>query len=92
MLETCLTRHARDRITARSVPAGVIDIILAYGESCPGRDGARKYALSGDSLHQIRRVFGREITKAFGRYRTAYVVEAEGRIITVAYGRQPLFS
>jgi hypothetical protein len=92
MLETCLTRHARNRITARSVPAGVIDIILTYGESRRGRDGARKHALSGDSLRQIRQVFGREIAKAFGNYRTAYVVEAEGRIITVAYSRQPLFS
>ncbi|MAS44463.1 MAG: hypothetical protein CML46_11040 [Rhodobacteraceae bacterium] len=42
---TRLTKHARDRSTARDIPQGVIDLILAYGISSPARDGARRHAL-----------------------------------------------
>lgn len=86
-----LTKHAHDRATARAIPPGVIDIILAYGESRPSRDGTLKHGLSGSSMRKIRRVYGREIAKALTAFRDAYVVETEGGVITVAYSRQPLF-
>jgi len=86
-----LTKHALDRSTARSIPLGVIDLIVAYGESCPARDGGRKYGLSKDSIREIKHDFGREIAKTLQPYRKAYVVMCEGWVVTVAYARQPHF-
>ena len=85
------TKHARDRSTARNIPGGVVDVVLRYGASVSARDGARKYAFSRESMRAIRKEFGREIAKAFETYRDVYVVEVNGKIITVAHARRALF-
>jgi hypothetical protein len=71
----------------------IADIILEYGESRDAGDGARKYALTKQSMGELRRRAGRELAKAIDTYRNrnAYVVARAGRIITVAYSRVPLF-
>ena len=88
---TRLTKHARDRSTARDIPQGVIDLILAYGISSPARDGARRHALDKQALREIRRDFGREIAKAVAPFRTAYVIAADAQVITVARAARPIF-
>jgi hypothetical protein len=94
MLDTYdFTRHARDRSTARAIPPMVAEIILEYGQSCDAGHGARKYALTRDSMRNLRRRAGPELTKALERYRTlnAYVVATAGQVITCAYAPKPLF-
>ena len=85
-----MTKHAAQRASQRLIPEGVIDIILDFGESLRARDDARKYALSTASMRSIRSMFGRELSKAFQRYQTAYVVVVDEKIVTVAYARSPL--
>lgn len=92
MLQASLTHHAQDRSAARAIPVGVIDLILAYGESRSARDGARKHAFSGESLRRIRRDYGCEVAKALAAFRSAYVVEIDGKTITAAFARNPLFA
>jgi hypothetical protein len=88
-----LTRHARDRSTERTIPPFVADAIITYGRSMEAGDGARKYALTKDSMRELRRIAGHSITKILGTYRSrnAYVVVAGSRIITVAFASRPLF-
>lgn len=85
------TRHANERSTARNISPMIAEIILEFGESRASGDGTRKYALTKQSMGQLRKSAGRELAKAIGQYRNAYVVAKAGLIITVAYSRAPLF-
>lgn len=88
------TRHARERSTARDIPPMIAETIVAYGCSRDAGGGTRKYALTKDSMRELRRVAGRPMTNAIASYqrRNAYViVGSAGRIITVAYANHPLF-
>jgi hypothetical protein len=84
------TRHANERSTARNISPMIAEIILEYGESRDAGDGALKYALTKQSMGELRKRAGRELAKAIAQYRNAYVVARAGRIITVAYSRVPL--
>ena len=81
-----VTRHARERSSARVIPPMIAEIIIEYGESTEAGDGARKYALTKRSMCELRHVAGRELAKAINPYRNrnAYVVANGGRIITIA--------
>jgi hypothetical protein len=88
------TRHAHDRSSARVISPMIAEIIIEYGESKDAGDGARKYALTKQSMCELRHIAGRELTKAinFYRNRNAYVVAVGGRIVTVAYSHAPIFN
>jgi hypothetical protein len=88
------TRHAKDRSGVRAIPEMIAEIIIEYGESRDAGDGARKYALTKESMSLLRRRAGRELANAISLYRNrnAYVVACGGRIITVAYSNHPLFN
>lgn len=86
-----LTRHARHRAEQRAIPHSVIGLIVEYGESQDVGDGAQKYALSKTGMRHLRRDLGPEVPKNLERYRKAYVVAAEGSIVTVAFARRRLF-
>lgn len=86
-----LTRHARHRAEQRKVPAPVIGLILDYGDCRDAGEGAQKFALSKKSLRTLRRELGDRLPGSLERFRKAYVVAAEGRVITVAFSRRPLF-
>ncbi|MYZ48345.1 hypothetical protein [Propylenella binzhouense] len=88
-----LTQHARERSTARTFPPLIAETIIAFGRSVDGGDGTRKYALTKESMRELRRFGGRTITNALAPYhrRNAYVVEAASSIITVAFASKPLF-
>jgi hypothetical protein len=87
------TRHARERSTARAIPPMIAEMIIEFGQSRDAGDGARKYALTKESMRELRRVAGRAIANAVAPYRhqNAYVVAAGGRIITVAYASNSRF-
>ena len=89
-----LTRHARERSTGRGIPPMIVEFILEFGKSRDAGDGARKFALTSESMREIRRFGGREIAKAVAPYRNrnAYVVAENQRIITVAYASRPIFN
>lgn len=86
-----LTRHARHRAEQRAIPQPVIRLIMDYGECQDTGDGAKKFALSKSGMRDLRRDLGPEAPKNLKRYRKAYVVAAEGNIITVAFTQRPLF-
>lgn len=85
------TRHARHRAEQRAVPGPVIGLILDYGECRDAGEGARKFALSKASLRALRRDLGVRVPGDLERFRKAYVVALQGRIVTVAFSRRPLF-
>lgn len=86
-----LTRHARHRAEQRAIPHPVIGLIVEYGESQDAGGGAQKYALSKSGMRDLRRDLGPAAPKNLERYRKAYVVTAEGKIVTVAFTQRPLF-
>jgi hypothetical protein len=82
-----LTRHARERSAGRAIPPMIAEMIVDFGQSRDAGNGACKYALTRESMRELRRLAGREIVKALDPYRNrnAYVIAAGGTIITVAY-------
>lgn len=88
-----LTRHARERSTARDIPPLIAETIIAFGQSRDAGDGTRKYALSKESMRELRRVAGRAMTNAIAPYRNrnAYVLVSGENIVTVAFASRPLF-
>lgn len=86
-----LTIHARQRAAERAISISVVKMILEYGESRKARDGARKYALSKTSLRKLREDFGVNVSSSLNKFRKAYVVSSNDRIITVAFSQRPLF-
>lgn len=88
------TRHAKDRSGARAIPEMVAEIIIEYGKSRDAGDGARKYALTKESMSLLRRRAGRDLANTINLYRNrnAYVVACGDRIITVAYSNHQLFN
>ncbi len=89
-----ITQHAHERFTSRGIPPMIAELIMEFGHSREAGDGARKYALTKQSMRELRRVAGREIAKAVGSYRNrnAYVVSVGGRIITAAYASRAIFN
>ncbi|MGD9924616.1 MAG: hypothetical protein AB7V13_24685 [Pseudorhodoplanes sp.] len=92
MLAHAMTAHARERSAERSIPPMIAEMIIDFGESCDAGNGARKYGLTRDSMRLLRRAAGREIAKVVDRYRSrnAYVVAANGCIVTLAYASRPI--
>ena len=88
------TRHAKERSGVRAIPEMIAELIIEYGESRDAGDGARKCALTKESMSLLRRRAGSGIAKAIGfhRDRNAYVVASGDRIVTVAYSNQSLFN
>ncbi|MGH7090567.1 MAG: hypothetical protein ACREFQ_16860 [Stellaceae bacterium] len=92
MSSTCsFTRHAWQRMQQRSIPSGVVDLILEYGHEAEAGEGASRFALDKDSLRAIRRSFGTQFADALNRYRSAYVVANGERVITAAFASRPIF-
>jgi hypothetical protein len=90
--EKAVTRHAKERIQQRQIPLGIVELITTFGESIQAKDGARKYGLANQSLKKIRSLYGHGVAKALNQFRSVYVVEADGRVITTAYAKHPLFN
>lgn len=86
-----LTRHARHRAEQRAIPQPVIGLIMEYGECRDAGGGSKKFALSKSGMRELRRDLGPAAPKNLKRYRKAYVVAAEGNVITVAFTQRPLF-
>ena len=85
-----LTKHAVERSTGRSVPQGVIELILQYGRPVKARDNAEKYSLTKESFKELKQYFGRELSKSMVSYRNVYVVLVGEMVITVARSNSPL--
>ncbi len=91
MCVSSFTRHAWHRAAERSVPTSLVNLLLDYGESRDAGEGARKFAFSKTSLRHLKRDLGPSAVKNLDRYRKVYVVASEGKVITVAFARRPLF-
>jgi hypothetical protein len=83
------TRHARDRSTARNFPPMVAQIIMEYGEAIQVGDGVQSFGLTSRSMRQIKAYAGPHLAAEIDRYRSrnAYIVVANGKVVTVAFGR-----
>ena len=83
-----LSRHARERAQQRSIPTGVISLILEYGTARNAGEGAVSYSFTKKNLRAMKRLLGRSVTDALCSYRDAYVVVADGLVITAAIAKQ----
>ena len=86
------TKHARKRLQQRSIPPGIVSLIMEFGAEARAGDGATSYFLTKDSCREIKRWFGGGFADAIGRYRRAYVIADGETVITAAFGSRPRFN
>ncbi len=84
------TAHARDRMMSRSIPEGIVGIILEYGEPACTIDGAERLALTKRGLKEYRKRYGVALAKALEPFRRAYVVVDGSAVITAAFSKSPM--
>lgn len=85
------TIHALKRIQERCIPLPVVELIVSYGTSRNAGHGARKFGLDKSALTEIREDFGKTYSRKLERFRNAYVVSCDGKIITTAFANSPIF-
>ena len=95
-LELCMnfnlenfSRHGRVRLQQRSIPPGIVDLIVQYGEESRAGEGASTYFLSKHSCRKIKKWFGAAVADAISPYRRVYVVASGDTVITTAFARRP---
>jgi hypothetical protein len=74
------------RMQQRSIPKHVVEYILAYAEPTAAGGGAERYAFTRTSWQRLCAQLGSELRNV-ERYRRAYVVAADGVVVTVAWRR-----
>lgn len=83
-----LTRLARDRMTARGIPPGIVALLMDHGEPRQCQDGVQSCTLTRAGMAAIRNDHGRALARALAPYQQAYVVMIDGRVVTVAWKRK----
>ena len=82
---TRLSRHARDRVRQRSIPASVVDALLDFGERARSGTGAETCFFTKRSWRRFAAYLGQE-ARHFERYRSVYAVVADdGRVVTACW-------
>jgi len=80
-----MTRHAQVRCQQRGLPPGVLDLLYEYGEEEHDKHGAVILYFNKKARRRMARDLGWQFLGRLGPFLDAYVVEAEGWIITVGH-------
>ena len=79
------SKHSRSRLKQRSIPQAVVDALLDFGDRCSAGCGAESVFFTKRSWRKFASYVG-TAEKAFERYRSCYVIQADdGTIITAAF-------
>lgn len=82
------SRHASMRAQQRAIPPLVIDWLLHYGAEAPDKNGAAIRYFDKRAIRSLEHHVGRECVRRMKDKLSSYLVEAEGRVITVGYRRR----
>ena len=80
-----LTRHALVRQQQRGIPPLIVDWLLKYGDEKHNHRGAVIRYFSKKSKRRLRKDIGKLAFRRFEDWLRSYLVEAEGRVITVGH-------
>ena len=90
MDEIRLTSHASHRVRNRAIPRLMLDWLLDYGDRVHDHHGAEICYFGRPAIRRIERIAGKQVVDRIGRYRRAYLVLAEGVIVTAGYRTKPI--
>lgn len=79
------SRHASSRAQQRAIPPLVIDWLLNYGAETPDKNGAAIRYFDRRAIRNLERHVGRECVRRMKDKLSSYLVEAEGKVITVGH-------
>jgi hypothetical protein len=79
-----LSQHAKTRMQQRGIPRRVIDWLAAYGEVDHQR-GAELFYFTGRARKALERDVGRRMMRRNEKALDAYMVCADGEIVTVGH-------
>jgi hypothetical protein len=90
MDEIRLTRHASYRIRNRAIPRLMLDWLLDYGDRVHDHRGAEVLYFGKAAIRRLERAAGKQIVDRIGHYRNAYLVLADGLVVTSGYRTKPI--
>jgi hypothetical protein len=80
-----MSKHALRRRQQRSIPQAVIDALVDFGARRPAFGGVEEVYFTKSTWREFTSYLG-TTSKAFERYRSCYLVQAnDGTIITVCF-------
>ncbi len=79
-----LSRHGSRQRQRRCIPPVMIDMTLDFGVSTPAGSGAERYDFDKRSWRKAVAHLG-PFSKNYERFRSIYVIVADGVIVTVAW-------
>lgn len=87
MSDHLMTKHAADRIAQRGVHPEALNVVLAYGEDAPARDGCLKRELRHTQVHEAL-ADGVPLKIIEAALKIEAIVSREERLVT-CYMRSP---
>jgi hypothetical protein len=80
-----MTRHAQVRCQQRGLPSGLLDLLYEYGDEEHDKHGAVILYFSKKARRRMARNLGWQFLRCLGPFLNAYVVEADGWVITAGH-------
>lgn len=84
-LPTALTRHADTRLQQRGLPRAVIEWLQQFGAEEHDKHGAVIRYFDKAARRRLERALGRAVVRRMGDLMDTYLVEHDGRILTVGH-------
>lgn len=83
---TTYSNHARLRIQQRSIPEGIIDLLIDFGECYPAGSNAERYYFTKSSWRKAAEYLGKKDSASLERYaRTYAILSGDGCVITAGW-------
>lgn len=87
-----MTHHAEVRSQQRGIAPVLVDLALQLGASAPTSDGAEKRYFDRSARKRLRSYMGASLYRTIEPHLDIYVVEKDGRAITVGHFIKPIRS
>ncbi len=82
-MKPAITRHAAARMQQRVVPPLIVDWLYRYGTENYDKHGGVQRFFDKAARRRMEREFGHIAVRQMARFLDAYLVEADGAVVTV---------
>ncbi len=90
MLPSVLSRHAGSRLQQRGLPRAVIEWLQQFGAEEHDKHGAVIRYFNKEARRRLEQALGRRVVRRMEDLLDAYLVEHDGRVITIGHRTQRL--
>ena len=90
-MKEAVTHHAAVRMRQRSVPPLIVEWLHRYGTENYDKHGGIQRFFDKAARRRMERELGRIAVKQMARFLDAYLIEADGHVVTVGHRKQRIW-